>query len=287
MHTSSTKVRIVSAFFAFSALGFGSSAAFAAEPVTPVDSNRSITQDSPYGAYLFHNDDGWHFRTHGMPDGTSFTTHIVTNGTMHDVVAVRDEKDDHITLDGAGHALDLSFVTYSGVDGVDFRMDDATWLRLRIDASDQPLAVENIFLGDDGRHPSSNPFVLRLNDLHIPDNLQAGYTVLHDADRLMLLTHDTNGSHEYTGTLTSTGTIEIVDLVRPENDDSASVSADGHTLSFKFSTQEGVDGAVVRVTGAEKVQLSLETDGQLTPVSAIHLGAQGRSPAHNPFDIRA
>ena len=65
------------------------------------------------------------------------------------------------------------------------------------------------------------------------------------------------------------------------------MSSDGHSVSFKFSTQEGVDGAVLRVTGAEKVQLRLDTDGQLTPVSAIHLGSQGRSPKHNPFDMRA
>jgi hypothetical protein len=285
MHLS--KHRLVSACLAFSVLGLGTSTAFAAEPVTPVDSNRSITQDSPYGAFLFHNDNGWHFRTHGTAQGTAFTAHIVSNGTMHDVAAVRDEKDDHITLDGAGHSLDLSFATFTGVDGVDFRLDDAAWLRVKIDANDQLLPVENIFLGDDGRHPTTNPFALRLGDLHVPDNLQAGYTVLHDADRLMLLTHDTQGSHSYTGQLTTTGTIEIVDLVRPEKDDSVSVSSDGHTVSFKFSTQEGVDGVVVRVTGAEKVQLTLDTDGQLTPVSAIHLGPKGRSPAQNPIDVRA
>jgi hypothetical protein len=280
-------LRIASAFLALATLGLGNISAFAAEPATPVESNRSITQDSPYGAYLFHNADGWHFRTHGTAQGTTFTAHIVTNGTIHDVVAVRDEKDDHITLDGAGHALDLSFATYTGVDGVDFRLDDAAYLRVRINADGQLLPVGDIFLGDDGHNPSTNPFAIRLGDLHIPDNLQAGYTVLHDADRLMLLTHDTTGSHEYTGTLTTTGTIEIVDLVKPEKDDSASVSADGHTVSFKFSTQEGVDGAVLRVTGAEKVQLSLDTDGQLTPVSAIHLGSKDRSPKTNPFDIRA
>ena len=282
-----TTFRIASAFLAVAALGLGSATALAAEPTTPVDSNRSITQDSPFGAFLFHNDNGWHFRTHGTAQGTNFTAHIASNGTIHDVVAVRDEKDDHITLDGAGHALDLSFATFTGVDGVDFRLDDAAWLRVKIDANDQPLPVENIFLGDDGRHPSKNPFTLRLTDLRVPDNLRTGYTVLHDGDRLMLLTHDNEGSHSYTGTLTTTGTIEIVDLVRPEKDDSISVSSDGHSVSFKFSTQEGVDGAVVRVTGADKVHLSLDTDGNLTPVSAIHLGARGRSPKHNPFDMRA
>jgi hypothetical protein len=276
---------IASAFLALATLG--SSTAFAAEPATPVDSNRSITQDSPYGAFLFHNDNGWHFRTHGTAQGTSFTAHLVTNGVMHDIVAVRDEKDDHIQLDGAGHALELSFATFTGVDGVDFRMDDAAYLRVRISANDQLMPVENIFLGDDGRHPSTNPFALHLGDLRIPDNLKTGYTLLHDGDRLKLLTHDAEGSHAYTGTLTTTGSIEVVDLVRPENDDSISVSSDGHTVSFKFSTQEGVDGAVLRVTGAEKVQLTLDTDGQLTPVTRIHLGSKDRSPKTNPFEIRA
>lgn len=282
-----TNIRIASAFLAVATLGLGNATAFAAEPTTPVDSNRVITQDSPFGAFLFHNENGWHFRTHGTAQGTSFTAHIVSNGTIHDVAAVRDEQDDQITLDGAGHALDLSFATFTGVDGVDFRLDDAAWLRVKIDANDQLLPVETIFLGDDGRHPSKNPFSLRLADLRIPDNLQSGYTVVHDGDRLMLLTHDNKGSHSYTGTLTTTGTIEIVDLVRPEKDDSISVSSDGHTVSFKFSTQEGVDGAVLRATGAETVQLSLDTDGHLTPVSAIHLGVHGRSPKHNPFDVRA
>ncbi|HLZ28031.1 MAG TPA: hypothetical protein VKV73_12000 [Chloroflexota bacterium] len=272
---------------AVATLGINNAAAFAAEPATPVDSTRTITDASPFGAFLFHNDDGWHFRTHGTPQGTTFTAHIVTNGTLHDVAAVRDEKDDHIRLDDAGHALDLSFATYSGVDGVDFRLDDAKYLHVRINANDELLPVENIFLGDDGRHPATNPFAIRLGDLHIPNDLEPGYTVRHDGDRLQLLTHDEAGSHEYTGNLTTTGTIEVVDLVQPEKDDSVAVSSDGHTVSFKFSTQEGVDGVVLRMTGAEKVQLTLDTDGQLTPVANIHLGSKNRSPKTNPFDIRA
>jgi len=156
-----------------------------------------------------------------------------------------------------------------------------------IDRVDQLLPVDNIFQGDDSHHPANNPFALRLAGLQVPDNLETGYTVRHDADLLLLLTHDTEGSHEYTGTLTTTGTIEVLDLVRPEKDDSISVSSDGHTVSFKFATAEGVDGAVVRITGAETVKLTLDTDGQLTPVSAIDLGAKGQSPKHNPFDIRA
>ncbi|MGI9148565.1 MAG: hypothetical protein ACR2IK_18800 [Chloroflexota bacterium] len=283
----SANLRLASALLACAALGFGNATALAAEPTTPVDSSRSVTQDSPYGAFLYHNDNGWHVRTHGTTQGTRFTVHLVSNGTMHDVAAVRDEKDDQITLAGAGHALNLVFATFSGVDGADFRLDDAAWLRMKVEADDQLVPVENIFLGDDGRHPSTNPFALRLADSRIPDDLQTGYTVRHDGDRLELFTHNTEGSHEYTGTLTSTATIEVVDLVRPEKDDSLSLSSDGHTLSFKFATQESVDGVVLRVSGGEKVQLSLATDGQPTPVSAIHVGSKNRSPKTNPFDIRA
>jgi hypothetical protein len=281
-------LRLASAvLLACATLESGTLATYAAEPTTPVDSSRTIGDDSPYGAFLFHNDNGWHFRTHGMPQGTSFNAHIVSNGTIHDVAAVRDEKADRIKLDDAGHALDVSFATFSGVDGVDFRLDDAAWLRLRINANDQLLPVDNIYLGADGRHPATNPFTLHLGELRIPDNLETGYTVLHDGDRLKVLTHDDAGSHQYTGKLTTTGSIEVVDLVRPENDDSVVLSSDGHTASFKFSTQEGVDGALLRITGAEKVQLTLDTDGQLTPVARIHLGAKGRSPKTNPFEIRA
>jgi hypothetical protein len=280
-------LRIVSAAFVLATLGLGNVAAYAAEPATPVDSNRTIGDDSPFGAYLFHNDNGWHFRTHGNPQGTKFSAHIASNGTIHDVVAIRDENADHIKLDGAGHALELSFATSTGLDGVDFRLDDPGFLRARIEANGQLLPVDNIFLGDDGRHPATNPFALRLGELRIPDNLKTGYTLLRDDDRLKLLTHDNEGSHTYTGTLTTSGTMEVVDLVRPEKDDSVSVSSDGHTVSFKFGTQEAVDGVVLRVTGAEKVNLTLDTDGQLTPVSRIHLGSKDRSPRTNPFEIRA
>jgi hypothetical protein len=207
-----------------------------------------------------------------------------TNGTFRDIAAVRDEPDDHVRLDDAAHALDVAFATYSGVDGVDVRLDDAGFLRVRVEVDDNPLPVENIFLGDDGRHPDTNPFALRLTELRLPEDLRSGYTVRHEADRLMLLTHDNEGSHVYTGTLTTPGAIEVLNLVRPEKDDSVSLSADGHTLSFTFSTQEGVDGVVVRVTGSEKVQLSLNTDGQPTPVSAIHLNRG--DPRSNPFDVR-
>ena len=51
-------LRIVSGFLALATLGLGSVAAYAAEPTTSVDSNRTITEDSPYGAFLFHNDTG-------------------------------------------------------------------------------------------------------------------------------------------------------------------------------------------------------------------------------------
>ena len=102
----------------------------------------------------------------------------------------------------------------------------------------------------------------------------------------MLMTHDREASKLYTGTLTSRGTIEVVDVVQPERDDSVSLSADGHSLSFKFSTQEGVDGIVVRVTGSDTITLNLDTNGEPTPISAIHVGESERSPKTNPFDVR-
>lgn len=279
--------RTIIAAVALGALGLNALPAAAADSSTPVDSARVVvTDDSAYGAYLWHNDDGWHFRTHGSVGGTHFTARIATNGTLRDVIAVRDEADDHIQLNDDGRALEISFVTSTGVDGVDFRLDDAAWLRLKIDANEQPLPVDSIFLGDDGRHPEKNPFALRLRELRVPEDLRSGYTLLHESDRLMLLTHDLSGSTSYTGTLTTTGRIEVLDLVQPEKDDSVNLSADGSTLTFKFSTQEGVDGVVIRVTGAEKLQLSLDTNAQLTPVSAIHLNRRGESPKTNPFDVR-
>ena len=69
-------LRLASAvLLAFATLGLGSLAAYAAEPATPVDSSRTIGDDSPYGAFLFHNDNGWHFRTHGIPGHQLYGTY--------------------------------------------------------------------------------------------------------------------------------------------------------------------------------------------------------------------
>jgi hypothetical protein len=58
------------------------------------------------------------------------------------------------------HALDFSFNTKYGIDGVNFRIARGTDVRLRLAIDGPPIGVDRIFVGGYDLHPGSNPFTV-------------------------------------------------------------------------------------------------------------------------------
>ncbi|HEX6513838.1 MAG TPA: hypothetical protein VF157_16155 [Chloroflexota bacterium] len=103
--------------------------------------------------------------------------------------------------------------------------------------------------------------------------------------RLMTTDPAKSGAHEYTGTLTTNGKFDDVQLIRPENDDAASLDGQGN-LVFDFKTYSGIDGVSFRVGGgANEVTFNLMLDDQQLAPSHIWIGDNGRHPKSDPFAL--
>jgi hypothetical protein len=152
--------KLAVAFAAVSALLLASvPAAFAwTGPVT--DGAPDIDKDSPTGYYIWHNDDGFHLRTHGPNERHDFVAHLRTDGTFEDVDAIKLEDRDRVEVLDGGHELLIEFHTYDFTDGVNFHINGGERLRLSLALDDRLISTDHIYLGKDGDHPDHNPFVL-------------------------------------------------------------------------------------------------------------------------------
>jgi len=136
---------------------FGASmSAFAASG--PLEGTPTIANSAAAGYYIWHNDDGYHLRTHGPGADHLFTARLHTNGTFENVQPVLLESGDSYAVTDGGHTLLLHFHTYNGIDGVNFRIRGGEYVRFHLDLNDQLISTSNIFLGLNGSHPATNPF---------------------------------------------------------------------------------------------------------------------------------
>ena len=114
------------------------------------------------------DDRSFHLRTTDSAGHFRYSGVLRSDGTFKDVDKVRDEADDHVQVLDGGHALRFSFVTYQGIDGLNFNLAGATHLRLRLDRDGKRLDPANIFLGEDGVHPAHNPFAIHRHHERAP-----------------------------------------------------------------------------------------------------------------------
>jgi hypothetical protein len=114
------------------------------------------------GYYIWHNDDGFHLRTHGPGAEHVFDAVLKTKGTFENVSVVKLENDDRVDVVDAGHKMIIHFHTFDGTDGVNFTIKDGERLRLNLKVDDEHIATSSIFLGAKGVHPKHNPFSIRV-----------------------------------------------------------------------------------------------------------------------------
>lgn len=116
------------------------------------------------GVYIWHRsgvDHGWHLETTdpAKSGAHTYTGTVTTDGSFADVHLVRPESDDSATVDGSG-TLTFSFKTFSGIDGVDWRVAGGTQMTFTFYEDGQLLPASQINLGDNSRHPDSDPFTM-------------------------------------------------------------------------------------------------------------------------------
>lgn len=128
---------------------------------SPLQGGPSLTPERPVGYYIWHDEDGMHLRTHGPGAEHHFTARLHSDGIFEDVEAVRLENADNFAVVGAGHTLLIDFHTYNWTDGVNFRLKDAGMIRFALKLDGEVISTDSIFLGAEGVHPESNPFIIR------------------------------------------------------------------------------------------------------------------------------
>jgi hypothetical protein len=116
------------------------------------------------GVRICHGRGGWRLETTdpAKTGAHEYTGTLTTNGKFGDVYLIRAEQDDSATIDGNGNLV-FDFKTYSGIDGVHFRVDGGTALTFNLSVDGQQLPPQRIWIGDKRRHPASDPFTLTIH----------------------------------------------------------------------------------------------------------------------------
>ena len=118
--------------------------------------------------YVWHDGDGWHVRaTDERPSDHHYTGTIALtrDAAFVDVRTVRDERDDHVTVDG-DNVLHYDFHTHASIDGVDFHVSCADnggerqVLAFHTEFDGQPVP-SRVKIGDSKQSPAHADFAFR------------------------------------------------------------------------------------------------------------------------------
>ena len=98
------------------------------------------------------------------------------------------------------------------------------------------------------------------------------------------VTHPGSKPVVFTGTITASAPISAA-KVRVERHDVIRLSADKHTLTFRFVNYGAIDGVAFRADCAKTVTFKLFADGHQLVTDRVFLGANRVHPTSNPFTI--
>ena len=138
-------------------------------PAAPCDEGRwpatvqgkpgAFTQGGRAGYYVWHDARGWHMRTTTPTRSPHpFSGTIVSSGDIKVVRQYKDEGRDTVTVNG--NRMTFSFVTYNGVDGLDFKVGCTRAVSFSLKAYNRLVPASRIWLGRDGT-ARSNPFTVK------------------------------------------------------------------------------------------------------------------------------
>ncbi|TMK83675.1 MAG: hypothetical protein E6G46_02675 [Actinobacteria bacterium] len=127
-------------------------------PATVQGQPERLHAGSTDGYYVWHDKYGWHLRTTTPQHSPHvFTGRIVSSDNIRSVTFVRDENDDRATV--SGHVLSFRFVTFAGIDGVNFRVGCTNSVTFELKLAGNWVPAYRMFLGHDGRAPH-NPLTV-------------------------------------------------------------------------------------------------------------------------------
>ncbi len=112
------------------------------------------------GLYLWHDDHGWHaFVTHPGDHPVLFKATVQSSGRIYGVERVSERGDD-VTVNPSRTAVRLRAVNFGHLDGMAFRTACAQRITVSGTINGRPIQAGEVFLGADGSHPTSVPFVI-------------------------------------------------------------------------------------------------------------------------------
>ncbi|HBS60667.1 MAG: hypothetical protein AAGU23_03685 [Bacillota bacterium] len=118
----------------------------------------SLDPGGKYAYFIWHNDDGFHLRTTISLWRHHFSGMIKTDGKFRDIEDDRMEDRDSIRVSASKHTLEFNFFTSRDLDGIDFEVADANWVRFDLYMDGRPISSERIYLGRHGHNPPDNTF---------------------------------------------------------------------------------------------------------------------------------
>jgi hypothetical protein len=122
----------------------------------------AMNADTDYGYYIWFDGNRIYLRTTDRGNGpgpSDYTGRIVVhNGDVRDVKTVRLENGDWAVA--SGNTVDYHFVTYNGVDGLDFTAAGGEDITFHLFRNGHLIETEHIFLGAGQINPPGNPFTL-------------------------------------------------------------------------------------------------------------------------------
>jgi hypothetical protein len=122
--------------------------------------NPALQPGAPAGIYVWHSDRGWHlYVTHPGEDKATFTGIVHADSGLY-AVARRDERNDVVRIRGP-RRVDYRFNNYGHIDGMDFKVRcRGHYVKISGRLDGTPLTPDQVFIGADGHHPTSVPFVI-------------------------------------------------------------------------------------------------------------------------------
>ena len=111
--------------------------------------------------YMWHDGDGWHIRvTHHSTNLRTFSGQLVTSGAFANVQAVHLEKSDQLQQSSDHHSITFLFKNYGYIDGLNFHTHCAPSIQFAFQSDGKTAPASKIVIGNNGVHPSGDPFVI-------------------------------------------------------------------------------------------------------------------------------